>query len=113
MQPEQTFILGLAAIIGCTAAVLGVCATVLWIHVFGNAKQEAAAVFQSMIQAGSIVRMGTACIVVAAIFALGYLNRPGASEAIAALSGVAGFVLGGAQRSKKPKKPPLSESSDI
>jgi hypothetical protein len=63
----------------------------------------------ALIQSGSIIRMGTALIIVLAIFGLRLTDKVSAEATIATLSGIAGYLLGGQiSPSARSSSPPPS-----
>jgi hypothetical protein len=49
----------------------------------------------ALIQSGSLIRMATALVIVSGIVGLRVLDKVSGEAAIAALSGIAGYILGG------------------
>src|ERR1700724_3608541 len=49
----------------------------------------------ALINSGSIIRLATAVVIVLAVFGLRLMDKVSAEAAIATLSGIAGYLLGG------------------
>lgn len=90
-----------------TAIIVGILiVTIGLIAVFGlmKAPKETSQVGIALVQSGSMTRMATALVIVAAIIGLRVLEKISAEAAIASLSGIAGYVLGGARSSTAREK---------
>jgi hypothetical protein len=94
-----------AAIVAVLIVVIGIIAT------FGITKSpvEFSKIAVALVQSGSVTRMATALVIVAAIIGLRVLDKISAEAAIASLSGIAGYVLGGARPGTSRDK---SDSAD-
>lgn len=78
--------IGLAVLI-CATAVVGI------VGLF-RAPESTVNVMFAVVHSGSIIRMGTAILIVLAIFGLRILDKVSAEATIATLSGIAGYLLG-------------------
>jgi hypothetical protein len=85
-------ILGIVIVVGGAIAIVGAI----------KAPELAAKVLLAIIHAGSAIRMATVLVIVAAIVGLRVLDKISAEAAIGALSGIAGYILGGARNPFHP-----------
>jgi hypothetical protein len=77
----------LAIAIGCVA-IIGVVALL-------KAPESTTRVMLALIESGTLVRIGIATVILLAVFGLRLLDKVSAEAAIATISGVAGYLLGG------------------
>ena len=84
-------------------AIAGIAGTVVaFVVMLAKAPSDAMAILKASDSAGTYTRLVTILVIVAAIVALTGLDRIKGEAASAALSGIAGYVLGGARNDKRP-----------
>ncbi len=78
--------IGIGIVIGAFALVVS------WRY--SRASEATVKLMSAMVQSGSVIRMGTAVIIVLAIFGLRLTDKVSAEATSATLSGIAGYLLG-------------------
>jgi hypothetical protein len=109
MPPEIATLNEVARLTAIIVALLIAAATAAAVVGLWKAPEQVAQITLALIQSGSVIRMAVALVIVAAIIGLRVLDKVTADSAITALSGIAGYVLGGVQvprrRSQKTEPP--------
>lgn len=99
----------LAFFVTTATGVVGVATAMVGIVGLLKAPEATAEVMLTMVQSGSVIRLGTAIVIVLAIFGLTLTDKISGEAAVAALSGIAGYLLGG-QNVPKLRRRELSAS---
>ena len=108
MQVDMNSLIELARLATiCIAIVIGAFALVGVAAVF-KAPEATTKVMLVLIQSGSLIRIGTAVVIVLVIFGLRLTDKVSAEATIATLSGIAGYLLGGQSSSRRDDSPQSS-----
>lgn len=107
----EPFLLQLALYAVILISVVSVCFTIVGSIAFWRTSKGAAATFSKLFERSDALRMVTVIMIVALTALLAILDRlpPGA---VAILSGIAGFVLGGAGGLTRTKQPDDASSPE-
>lgn len=94
----------IAELVAGVTAISVIAAAAVGMVAMNNHAVATAEVLNRLVQAGSIIRLTTILAIVAALVTLSVLGKVPSDAAVAALSGIAGFVLGGAERSSHQRE---------
>ena len=99
MTPDRmTFVLELMAIFGATISVITICGTVVARVAFNKTEGDAARSLAIMLNHAGGLQTLTVLVIGMSAFLLRLLDQISADAAVSALTGIAGFVLGGFTR---------------
>ena len=99
MSPDQQFALEMMKWIFYITIVVAIPGTIIGTIAFYRAGQGTARTFSLLVQRGSIVRLTAIFAIIFCVFILAIIGVMKAEATASILSGVAGYVLGGAGRS--------------
>jgi hypothetical protein len=98
MKSDTATLVAIVQLFTIAIGILALASVIVGSVTFLKAPETAANVVQALIKSGSLIRMATALVNVAAIFGLRLQDLITGDAAIAALSGIAGYVLGSEKR---------------
>jgi hypothetical protein len=95
MSPDIDALIAIARLSAILMGIVIISGAAISIAGLMRAPEAFSKVIFALIQSGSLIRMATALVIVAAIVGLRVLDKVSGEASIAALSGIAGYVLGG------------------
>lgn len=98
MDLKEVIIYSISAILMLSILIFGIMGSIA----FWKTEKGAAKSFGLMFQRGNFLRISTVVLVVVAVIFLGTIGTIQENGIVAILSGVAGYVLGGMERTKQP-----------
>jgi hypothetical protein len=106
MTPERmTFVLQLMAIFAATIVAISICSAVVAKQALSKVDKDAAGSLVALVNGAGGLQMVTVLVIGMSAFLLRLLDQISADAAVSALTGIAGFVLGGFTRQHpKPER---------